>query len=80
VIVLDLNLPKMDGFGVLAALGQCRELAAIPVFILSTSGHPNDKRKSAELGVRKYFEKPNNFDDYADIIREICSPILERAA
>jgi CheY-like chemotaxis protein len=49
LILLDLNLPKMNGFDLLATIKQNEDWKTIPVFILTTSAHEDDKEKALKL-------------------------------
>ncbi|MGD1019763.1 MAG: response regulator [Verrucomicrobiia bacterium] len=57
VILLDIMLPKMDGFQVLTKLREDPALCNIPVFILSNRGTPNDVQHATSLGARHFFAK-----------------------
>ncbi|OGD31455.1 hypothetical protein A3C91_04155 [Candidatus Azambacteria bacterium RIFCSPHIGHO2_02_FULL_52_12] len=57
LILLDILMPKMDGFGVLTHLSQDKELAKIPVIIISNSGQPVEIDKALALGVKDYLVK-----------------------
>ncbi|MBD1844490.1 response regulator [Cyanobacteria bacterium FACHB-63] len=58
LILLDLNLPGMDGRDILARLKQDEVLKMIPVVILSTSNNPKDIRGCYSLGANAYLIKP----------------------
>ena len=64
LILLDLNLPIMDGFGFLVERKKYRRLKDIPVFILSASSADVDIEKARNLGVRGYFVKPLDLDEF----------------
>lgn len=57
LILLDILMPKMDGFGVLTHLSKDKELAKIPVIIISNSGQPVEIDKALALGVKDYLVK-----------------------
>lgn len=57
IILLDIVMPKLDGFGVLARLREDEQLRKIPVIIISNSGQPIEIDKALELGVRDYLVK-----------------------
>ena len=57
IILLDILMPKMDGFGVLGHLKNDEALSKIPVIIISNSGQPVEIDKALELGVRDYLVK-----------------------
>lgn len=58
LMLLDLNLPKVSGLKVLECLRQDQGVASVPVAILSSSSVEREMRRSHELGVLAYFEKP----------------------
>lgn len=59
VILLDLILPKMDGFSVLRSLKADPNMKDIPVIILSNLGDTGDVEKAKDLGAADYFVKAN---------------------
>jgi len=62
-LLLDLNLPKVDGFEVLRRLRASEKFKAIPVLIVSSSDSPGDKSRAAEYGAG-YFRKPPNYEEF----------------
>lgn len=59
VILLDLNMPHMDGWDFLDAYAGLAVASEIPVFLLTSSIHPHDMERSREYGsVKGYFSKP----------------------
>ena len=64
IILLDLNLPKKNGFEVLAVIKGDAKLKSIPVFIFTGSESKNDIFKAYQLHANGYIRKPNNFSDY----------------
>lgn len=69
VILLDLNMPIMDGREVLKELKNDALLKAIPVVILSTSSLDEDINQGYALGASAYFSKPDNFDTLVDLMK-----------
>ncbi|MFA6215434.1 MAG: response regulator [Patescibacteria group bacterium] len=59
IILLDLVMPKIDGFEALAELKQNSETKSIPVIILSNLGQEDDIKKGKELGAEDYLVKSN---------------------
>jgi len=57
LVLLDIIMPKKDGFEVLAAMQQSKELSDIPVVIISNSGQPVEIDKALKMGVRDYLVK-----------------------
>ncbi|WP_139924418.1 response regulator [Hymenobacter sp. DG01] len=71
VILLDLNMPKMNGHEFLAELRGNPELSAIPVFITTTSGMDVDRLSAQNLGVSGYILKPLDFETSANMVDSI---------
>ncbi|HAT68179.1 MAG: hypothetical protein A2481_04180 [Candidatus Yonathbacteria bacterium RIFOXYC2_FULL_47_9] len=57
LIVLDIMIPKKDGFAVLEEVKANPELASIPVLVLSNLGQPSDKKRALDLGANEYMVK-----------------------
>ncbi len=64
LILLDLNMPKMDGREALKAIKSDPRLKKIPVVILTTSKSEEDILLTYELGANSFIKKPSNFDDF----------------
>lgn len=62
IVFLDLNIPKIDGFGVLEKIRTTSEFDDIPVIILTGSKNPEDTKKCHDLGANGYFNKPVKTD------------------
>jgi CheY-like chemotaxis protein len=58
LMLLDINMPRMDGFEVLRELAAIANLAAPPVVMCSTSSYDKDKERAKSLGAYGYLEKP----------------------
>jgi CheY-like chemotaxis protein len=71
LILLDINLPRLSGLEVLAALKQDPELAVIPVVILTTSQAEEDIVRSYRLHANAYVSKPVDFENFITAIRQI---------
>jgi two-component system, chemotaxis family, response regulator Rcp1 len=71
IILLDLNLPKMDGREVLAYIKADGELKSIPIAILTTSDAEEDVKESYQLQVSCYLNKPVQFEAFEDLVRSI---------
>lgn len=76
LVVLDLNLPRVDGWAVLNEMQADTNLRSIPVAILSTTGSASDKRRAIAAGARRYLTKPETFEGLIDIVRSIYSDFL----
>jgi two-component system response regulator len=71
LILLDLNMPKVDGREALAALKNDPNLRAIPVVILTTSRAEEDVVRSYDLGANSFISKPVTFVGLVDVMREL---------
>jgi two-component system response regulator len=71
LILLDLKLPKINGFEVLRALKLNPHTHSIPVVILTSSKQESDIRDCYMIGANSYVQKPVDFDVFRQVIREI---------
>jgi CheY-like chemotaxis protein len=71
LILLDLNLPRMDGREVLAEIKADDDLRTIPVVILTTSQAEEDVLRSYELHANAYVTKPVDFERFIEVVRQI---------
>jgi CheY-like chemotaxis protein len=69
LVFLDINMPLMNGFGVLTEIAKYDDLKDIPIYILSTSSSELDKKIAMQLGAKNFFTKPVNFIDLKTIIK-----------
>jgi CheY-like chemotaxis protein len=76
LIVLDINMPKMDGQTCLVSIKKEVKFNHIPVIILSTSDYEPDVEICYQSGAFKYFQKPFTIDEYKNVIREILETPL----
>ena len=71
LVLLDLNLPRMDGREVLAAMKGDQALRSIPVVVLTTSEAEEDVLRSYALHANAYVTKPVDFERFIDVVRQI---------
>jgi CheY-like chemotaxis protein len=71
LILLDLNLPKMDGREVLAAVKDDPALRSIPVVVLTTSEAEEDVVRSYSLHANAYVTKPVDFERFVSVVQQI---------
>ena len=71
IILLDLNMPKMDGREVLAEIKKDESLKHIPVIVLTTSKAEQDILKSYDLYANCYITKPVDLDQFNTVIKSI---------
>lgn len=71
LIILDIKMPRLNGFDVLAALKEDARTKDIPVIILTSSKEKSDLLLAYNLGAEKYIVKPIAFEEYVSTIAEI---------
>ena len=71
LLLIDINMPKMDGRTVLKELKQDPDFRMIPVVVLTTSKDDEDVYKSYDLGVNSYIVKPVTFEALVDILQTL---------
>nr|WP_321352292.1 response regulator [uncultured Methanoregula sp.] len=71
IILLDLNMPKMNGHEFLAIAKKDEELKRIPVIVLTTSRGELDKVQSFDQGVAGYMIKPVDYQQFVEVMRTI---------
>ena len=71
LILLDLNLPKQNGFDVLAEIRKQKRMKHIPVIILTTSTAHEDISKAHRMEASCYLLKPFNLDDFENTVRKL---------
>lgn len=71
MVLLDLNLPRMDGREVLADMKMDPDLRRIPVFVLTTSEDEEDIRRSYDLHANCYITKPVDLDKFLSVVKSI---------
>jgi CheY-like chemotaxis protein len=71
LVLLDLNLPRMDGREVLEEIKSDPELASIPVVVLTTSEAEDDVLRSYSLHANAYVTKPVDFERFIEVVRQI---------
>lgn len=71
IILLDLKMPRMDGFEALAAIKADPTLRRIPVVVLTTSGADEDITRSYDLEASSYIRKPVDFDGLVDALKTL---------
>ena len=71
LILLDLRMPKLSGFEVLAWIRDQPELAELIIVVLTSSDHVPDVTKAHELGANSYLVKPGTFDELVEMVKRI---------
>ncbi len=73
LILLDIQLPTMDGYSVARALRQHAALQGIPIIAVTSYAMPGDREKALEAGCTGYIEKPINPETFVDELERALS-------
>jgi len=73
LILLDLNMPRMNGVDFLKAIKSDPRLRRIPVVVLTTSNEESDRAKTFDLGVAGYMVKGIDYEQFIEVVRTIQS-------
>ena len=73
LILLDLNMPKLNGIEFLSILKADDQLKYLPTVILTTSNNEKDLKECFKIGVSGYILKPLKYDDYVEKINKVLS-------
>jgi CheY-like chemotaxis protein len=76
MLLLDLKMPRMDGFEVLAWLRESREFSSLPVVVLSGSPREADMKRAKELGAREYLVKPIGNGELTRMLKDVAERCL----
>lgn len=71
LIILDLNMPRMNGLEFLKSIKSIKPLKRIPVIVLTTSGEVSDKMECFDLGAAGYMIKPMEYSKFKDLVKVI---------
>jgi CheY-like chemotaxis protein len=71
LVLLDLNLPGLDGYQVLGRLKSDERTQLIPVIILTTTDDPREVERCYALGCNVYITKPVEYEQFAEAIRKL---------
>ena len=71
VVLLDLKLPKVDGFEVLKRIRADERTKLLPVVILTSSKEEKDRLNGYELGANSYVQKPVDFSQFSEAVKEL---------
>ena len=71
LVLLDLNLPGVDGFEVLKAIRKHAPTASTPVVVLTSSSNSDDITRAYSLGANSYITKPVDYVRFTEVVREL---------
>ncbi|NQZ22979.1 MAG: response regulator [Colwellia sp.] len=71
LILLDLNMPVMDGREVLSKIKQHEKFRSIPIIVLTTSKAEADIARTYDMGVNSFIMKPVSFDSLVDMVKSV---------
>jgi CheY-like chemotaxis protein len=71
LVILDLNLPRLTGHEVLAAMRADERMRRIPVAVLTTSSADSDVARTYDLGANCFLTKPVDVDPFVDVVQSI---------
>lgn len=71
LVILDLNMPRMDGREALSLMKKDPRLKLIPVVVLTTSKAEEDIVRTYDLGVSSFISKPVTFDGLCDVVKTL---------
>lgn len=71
LVLLDIQMPMMDGYEVIAAIRKDPHLMSIPVVVMSTSTEDAGVRRMYELGCNSYIAKPVEFGNFVELLARI---------
>ena len=77
-MILDINMPRLDGFGVLRKMRETGAIARTPTMVLTARNQPDDVRTAISLGARDFLAKPFRDDQLlarvARLLRKVSAP------
>jgi CheY-like chemotaxis protein len=84
MIVLDLNMPKVNGLQVLRAIKEEDMLSGVPVVILTSSAAPEEREQAERIGADRFLQKPFDLYEFLDqvggIVRELIPAVKNEEA
>jgi len=78
MLLLDLNLPRLGGLRVLEAVRNNPSLHGLPIVVFTTSSGSDDRCRSLSLGAKAFVTKPENIDEYMEVVRSAIASGLQQ--
>jgi two-component system, chemotaxis family, response regulator Rcp1 len=76
LILLNLNLPKKDGFQVLTEIRTSGSLRSIPIIMFTTSARATERKKAIALGAQDFISKPGTLAELLEAVTAVCERFL----
>lgn len=76
LVMLDLNLPMVDGFELIELFRKHPLCSTTPVIVVTSSNAPRDRERTARLGVARYFNKPSELSEFLElgsVVRDLAT-------
>jgi CheY-like chemotaxis protein len=76
ILLMDLNLPKVDGTELIRLFKQNPDCEQVPVIVVTSSDSPKDRARTAQLGISAYFRKPSDLSEFmqlGDLVRNVLT-------
>jgi len=73
-IILDINMPRMDGRETLVRIRKTEAISRVPVHILSTTGSADEAASLKRIGATTFVTKPNTFEELCSFVRSVLLP------
>jgi CheY-like chemotaxis protein len=77
LVLLDLEMPLMDGWGLLSHIRQISRWNNLPVIVLTGSPDPSAAKRARDQGANSFLTKPPDLSGYVDIARKLTSDVLQ---
>lgn len=76
LIVLDVMMPEVDGYTVARRIRQCKEIAEVPIIMLTALSELNNKVEGFDIGVDDYLTKPFEIDELIVRVRALLNELI----
>ncbi len=76
LVLLDMNMPKMNGLETIAAIRSQPSIAMVPIVMISTSSNPNLIESAYRAGVDTFITKPSSFEGFTILSQQLISRFL----
>ncbi len=71
VLLLDINMPRIDGIEVLKQLRESKDTETVPVIMLTTTDNPKEIERCYQLGCNVYITKPVEYEDFVEAVKRL---------